>query len=188
MEKLIDRIKNILLSPKPTWEEIKSEDTDQKTIVRDYLLYLVAVPVVASFIGKVIVGLPVIGYRVPFFSALVWAIVMYVLYFVGIYIAALVVSALAPSFGGVKDDLAAFKIVAYSYTAPLVAGIFGLIPALSPLAILGLYGIYLFYVGLPLLMECPQEKALAYTVVSVIIMIIIAVVMSGISGLFLLTG
>jgi len=187
MEKLIERVKNILLSPRPTWETIKSEETDQKTIIREYLLYLVAIPVVASFIGRVIVGLPVVGYRVPFFSGLISAIVTYVLYFVGIYIAALIVNALAPTFGGTKNDLAAFKVVAYSYTAPLVAGIFGLIPALSPLAILGLYGIYLLYLGLPALMECPQEKALPYTVVIVIVGLVIVVIISGISGLMLVS-
>ena len=43
---------------------------------------------------------------------------------VGVYVIALIIDALAPSFGGTKDSLKAFKVAAYSATAAWVAGIF----------------------------------------------------------------
>ena len=52
-----------------------------------------------------------------------------------------------------------------------------LVPALSFLQILGLYSLYLLYLGLPLLMKAPEERALVYTVVVIVVgMVIMAVI------------
>ena len=69
---------------------------------------------------------------------------------IGVFIIALVVDALAPSFGGTKNQVQALKVVAYAYTASWVGGILSLVPALSVVGILfGLYSLYLLYLGLP---------------------------------------
>ncbi len=159
---MIERAKSILLSPKQTWEIIKTEEKTTVAIIRDYLLYLAMVLVVCSFIGRVIVGRPFYG-RMPLMGGLIWVVLSYVLFFISVYLSAFIISLLAPNFGAVKNDLAAFKLVAYSSTAPLLAGVFYLIPAFSVFSILGVYGLYLFYLGLPVLMQCPEDKALPYT-------------------------
>lgn len=183
MEALIEKVKNIIVSPKDTWDTIKAEETTTLKIVKEFLIFLAAIPPIAHFIGFAIVG--VVGYRHPFFGSLLQSIVWYVLLIVQVYITAFVVSLLAPSFGGAKNDLAAFKLVAYSLTPTFLAGIFYIIPPLAPLAVFGLYGLYLMYVGLPKLMECPQEKTLAYFIVTLIVTFVIYVVMFGIAGLFI---
>ncbi len=189
MEKLIERVKSILLNPKETWETIKSEEATQMSIIKNYLLILAAIPPVASFIGQVIVGttIPLVGhYRIPFFTGLIWAILQYVLLIVGVYISAVVVNVLAPKFGGTKNDISAFKLVAYTYTAPLVAGILNIVPTLAVIAfLLSLYGIYVFYLGLPVMMENPNEKTTSYAVVAILVIIIVMVVVQGVAGLVL---
>jgi hypothetical protein len=92
---------------------------------------------------------------------------------------------LAPTFGGQKDTLAAFKVAAYSMTPSWLAGIFGLIPSISFLSLLGLYGIYVLYVGLPRLMRSPEDRALGYTAVVVLSAIVLSIVLAGILGLFM---
>jgi len=42
--------------------------------------------------------------------------------------------------------------------------------------IAGLYGLYLLYLAIPIIMECPKEKALSYTIVVIIANIVISVV------------
>jgi uncharacterized membrane protein len=189
MEKIIDRVKDILLTPKDAWNVIRTEEENQVSIIKNYLLILSAIPAVASFIGQALVGttIPLVGhYRIPFFSGLIWAVLSFILTIVGVYVSALVINALAPNFGGVKNDVAAFKLVAYSYTAPLVAGILNIIPTLSVLGLLAsLYGVYLLYLGLPVLMENPKEKSVSYTVVSILVMIVVYFVMGGIAALAL---
>jgi len=101
-------------------------------------------------------------------------------------VVSLIVDALAPTFGGQKKPLNAFKVIAYGSTAAMVAGIFHLIPGGSILVLLGsLYSIYLIYLGLPLLMKCPQEKAVAYTAVVIVCAIVAGLLISAISSIFI---
>jgi hypothetical protein len=124
-----------------------------------------------------------VNYRVPLLSGLVSAIVNYVLTLGMVYVVALIVEALAPTFGGSKNRLQALKLVAYGSTASFVGGVFYLLPSLSPLALLAsLYSIYLFYVGLPVLMKCPQDKAIPYTVVVGIAAIVAGLVIGAIAA------
>jgi hypothetical protein len=75
-------------------------------------------------------------------------------------------------------------VAAYSSTAAWVAGIFGIIPALAVLGILGLYSVYLLNLGLPVLMKSPQDKAISYTVVVIIVAIVLWIVIGVIVSQF----
>jgi hypothetical protein len=73
----------------------------------------------------------------------------------------------------------ALKIAAYFPTASWVAGIFGLVPVLGIVALLGgLYSLYLLYLGLPKLMKTAQDKALPYFLVVLIVAIVVSFVIS----------
>ena len=107
------------------------------------------IPAVAAFIGYSFGGM---GMGL----ALILGIFLYVFYCAAWYVEALVIDALAPTFGGQKNFPAALKVSAYSSTAAWLAGIFQLIPAISILAVLGLYSLYLLWLGLPRLMRAPR--------------------------------
>ena len=112
----------------------------------------------------------------------------YVLSLAMVYVIALIVDALAPSFGGQKDRIQALKTVAYCYTASWVAGIATILPWFGLLITLAgvIYGIYLLYLGLPHTMKCPQDKAAGYTAVSIIVVIVLSLVIgalvAGVAG------
>jgi hypothetical protein len=168
---LVDRVKNILLTPRTEWEVIDAEPTTVADLYKGYILPLAAIGPVAQAIGFSVFGMPVpfLGtYRTPVATAVIQAVVTYVLTLVAVFVLALIIDALAPTFNGTPNRIQALKVAAYSYTASWVAGIFMLIPALSLLSILGLYSLYLLYLGLPILMKAPKEKALGYTAVVVI--------------------
>jgi hypothetical protein len=65
-----------------------------------------------------------------------------------------------------------------------VAGIFALIPGLRFLGILGVYSLYLLYLGLPVLTKSPKEKALGYTAVVIIAAIVLFMVIGLVAGMF----
>ncbi len=185
---LVERVKNILLSPKTEWPTIAGETTDVKTLYTSYVMILAAIPAVAGFIGYSIVGasIPTVGsYRVPIGSGLAGAIVQYGLSLVGVYVMALIIDALAPSFGGEKNLNQALKTTAYSYTAAWVASIFLIIPGLGILYIVGVYSFYLLYLGLPVTMKAPQEKAVGYTAVAVICGIVLMFIFNAIAAIFI---
>jgi steroid 5-alpha reductase family enzyme len=88
------------------------------------------------------------------------------------------VDALAPSFSSEKNIGKSAQLVAYSYTAVWVAGIFNILPSLSILGILGLYSIYLFYLGLPVMKKTPEDKRISYMIVSAIVIIVVGLVVN----------
>src|SRR6185312_4627890 len=107
----------------------------------------------------------VAGFRVPFGGALWSTLVHYVLGLVGVYVFAMIVSRLAPSFGGRADQLQALKLVAYGATASWVGGVFVIIPLLGILSLIAsLYSLYILYCGTSVVMKVPQERALPFTV------------------------
>ncbi len=185
---IVERIKGILLKPKEEWQNISGETAAIPELYKTYIAKLAAIGPVASIIGMSIVGisLPFVGsFRIPITTSIASAVVNYILTLVGVYVLALIIDGLAPTFSGEKNILQAFKVATYSYTPGWVVGIVGLIPALSPLGILGLYGLYLLYLGLPILMKSPKEKSLVYTIAVIIAAIIILVVISFISRVFI---
>ncbi|RKX70900.1 YIP1 family protein [candidate division WOR-3 bacterium] len=181
------RVKAILFRPKEEWPVIAGESTNVSELYQRYILILAAIGPVASIIGMSIVGVtvPMIGtFRVPLGTSLASAIVRYIISVISVYILALIIDALAPSFAGEKNRLQALKVAAYSLTPFWVVGILSLIPALGFLQILGLYSFYLLYLGLPVLMKSPKEKSLGYTIVVIIVMILISLIIGAISGAF----
>ena len=184
---LVERAKNIIMRPKDEWPRIDAEPATIGGIYKSYAMILAAIPPLAGLIGALVFGYSFLGitYRPPVGSAVGFAVVQYVLSLVGIYVLALIIDALAPTFKGTKDTLKAFKVAAYSWTAAWIAGIFNIIPSLSWLSLLGLYSLYLLYLGLPRLMRVPEDKALGYTVVTVLVAIVIWVVIGAVATLFM---
>ena len=176
---LADRVKNILLTPKTEWPVIDAEPTTVADLYKGYIMPLAAIGPIAQAVGWTVFGLrvPFLGtYRMPIGTALVSALVTYLLTLVAVYVLAIIIDKLAPTFNGTPSQIQALKVAAYSSTASWVAGIFQLIPALSMLSILGVYSLYLLYLGLPVLMKTPPEKALSYTVVVILAAIVLFMV------------
>jgi hypothetical protein len=185
---LTERVKNVLLQSAQEWVVIEKEPSTTSDLYTSYIVPLAAIGPVASIIGLSIIGIhvPFTGtYRMPLMSAIGQAVVTYVLALAGVYVLALVIDALAPSFQGTKSQIQALKVAAYSSTAAWLASIFNLIPALAFLQILGLYSIYLLYLGLPVLMKVPQDKALVYTGVVIVAAIVIFGVIGAVGSVFL---
>src|SRR3954463_4747239 len=165
---LVDRVKNIIMHPKAEWPVIDAEPSTIGGIYASYVAILAAIPPIASAVGQLVFGYRFFGivYRPSPAHVITQAIVQYALSLVSVYLLALIIEALAPSFGGTKDRLAAFKLVAYSMTAVWVASILAIIPFLGLLAWIGLiYTFYLLGIGLPVLMKSPADKSAAYAVV-----------------------
>jgi hypothetical protein len=154
---LIYRVKGILLEPHTEWPVIAQQKVDASALFIRYVAILALIPALARFVGTAL-----IGWYAPISSSLAGALVIYLSGFVIVYGLALIIDALAPTFGAQKDFAAALKLAVYSYTPVWIAGIFLLVPGLSFLVILGLHGVYLLWAGLPILMRAADEKALPY--------------------------
>ena len=168
---LVDRVKNILLTPKTEWPKIAEETATTQSIFVNYVAILAAIGPIAMAIAIVAFG-ALLGIGA--------AIVSYVIALVSVVILTWIADALAPSFGGEKNFVQALKLIAYSYTAVWVAGIFHLLPVLGRIVVLiaGLYSLYTFYLGAPVLKKCTADKAVGYTVVVIICVVVLWVLLS----------
>lgn len=185
---LIDRVKKMLLTPKEEWPVIDAEPATVGGLYTSYIIPLAAIGPIASIIGLSVFGmrLPFMGtIRLPIGISVRNALVGYVLGLIGVFVLGLIIDALAPTFGGQKNQIQALKVAAYSYTAAWVGGVFSVFPALAILGgLIGLYSLYLLYLGLPVLMKAPQEKAVGYTVVVCVVAIVLWIVIAAIVAQF----
>ncbi|MEA3029399.1 MAG: hypothetical protein QOG13_724 [Sphingomonadales bacterium] len=173
---LINRVKDILVTPKTEWAVIDAEPATIQGIYTSYVVILAAIGPIAMLIGQQLVGISILGvtYKPSMTYSIGSAVLTYVMSLVIVYVAALIIDALAPTFGGTKDSLKAFKVAAYSATAGWCAAIFNIIPMLGWLGLIGaLYGLYLLYLGLPRLMRVADDKAVGYTVVVIVVQIVL---------------
>jgi hypothetical protein len=166
---LVDRVKNILLTPKTEWPKIAEEAATAQSIYVGYVMILAAIGPIAMTIRGGVFGTAaaLLGYAIS----------------LGItFVLALIVDALAPTFGAEKNFLQSLKLVAYSYTAAWVAGIFYLLPFLGGAigVLAAIYAIYTLYLGVPVLKKCPGNKAVAYTIVVVVCGVVLGIVVGGV--------
>ena len=194
--KIVERIKAILTTPRTEWPAVAAEPATVQSLYAGYIAIVAALPIIAGFIKGSLIGAGAFGItvRTPIGMGIVGMVLHYVLVLAIVYVVALIINALAPTFGGQKDMVQALKTVAYSWTASWIAGIAVIVPWLGWLiAIAGaIYAIYLLYLGLPHTMKCPPEKAGGYTAVSVIIAIvlswIVGAIVVGVIGTAAMTG
>ncbi|MGZ8998507.1 MAG: Yip1 family protein [Allosphingosinicella sp.] len=168
---LVERVKNVLVQPAAEWRAIEAEPATIRGIYTSYVCILAAIPPIASLIGMVL-----FGWAAAVFSGGMIANV--VLHYLGslaiVYLLALIIDALAPTFGGTKDMVRAFKVAAYSMTPFWIGGLLLIVPTLGMIVwLIGLYGIYLMYLGLPILMKPPEDKATPYVAVSAVAMLVL---------------
>jgi hypothetical protein len=186
---LVTRAKNITLTPGTEWPVIEGEPATTGELLTGYALPLAAIGAVAGFIGTSIVGstLPFVGtYRVPFMSGIVAAVFGLGMALVMCFLLSLIIDALAPTFNGQKSQIQALKLAVYSFTPAWIAGVLRIVPLLSLFVFFAaLYSIYVLYLGIPRLMKSPQDKALPYTAVVVVIAIIMGFIVAAISGIFI---
>lgn len=172
---LVRRALDILFRPRATWTAIDTERATTASLFLPYVLILAAIGPVASFLGGQIFGYGAFGfsYRPGLVPAAVSALLSYGLTLVSVLVLALVINALAPSFGATKSHIQSLKTAVYAATAGWIAGIFGIVPSLAMLGIVGLYSCYLLYLGLKQVMKAPDDKAVGYTVVVIVVAAVI---------------
>lgn len=169
INKLIERVKNVLLSPKSEWPVIAQEQTDVATLYTGYALILAAIPAVFGFLGGVVFAPGSIG------ILLVVMILQYALTIGLTFAMAFIIDALAPTFGAQKSQIQAHKTMVYASTASWVSGVFLLIPFLGWIIAMagGIYSLVQLYLALPHTMKSPQEKTGGYFAVILVIAIVL---------------
>ena len=168
---IIKTVINVILKPKQTLQDISHQSMTRKDVL--FYLAIVGIP---TFIG-ILIGYGFLWYWGANFivPSLAGAIIYYIVAIIGIILFGYFINALAPNFKSQKNLAQALKLVALASTPWLLAGIFYLLPGwLWPLVLLaGLYGLYILYLGFPILMGTPQDQQIIYLIIAAVIFFVI---------------
>ncbi len=178
---IIERVKNIIMTPKTEWNVISAEEQSASSVITTYVIPLALIGTVATFVGYAFVGLD-IGFLGIKIKDTTWgakmAAIQFVSAIVGVIVTAFVMDALAPSFGSEKNMNKSVQLVAYGYTPAMLGAIFNILPSIGWLGgLLGLYGIYLMYLGLGPIKKTPEDKKVVYLVVTIVVLIVVYMVL-----------
>jgi hypothetical protein len=142
-----------------------------------YVAILALIPLVFTILGDAIFTRS-IGY------AIVAGIVTYIFELIAVVVVGIILWKLAPSFSSVADQNKATKLVSYVYTPVFLIAILDIVPGLRDLSIIGLlYGLYILYIGLPIVLKTPQDKVIGYVVVTLVAALIVFFILSAIGAL-----
>ena len=189
---LIDRAKNMIVTPKTEWDAVNNETPNPQQIIVQYVVPLVAIGAIATLLGWTLIGK---SYNFGFASVKVkgaslgirYALVALIAGIGGTLLTAFVIDALAPSFKSEKNFGRSLQVAAYSGTPGWIGAILGIIPSLALVgSLFGLYGLYLLYLGLPKLKKTPQENGTVYFVAALVTMIVASFVLALILGKILI--
>jgi len=166
-------ILKMVSSPRAFWEEVIERKATIHIFSHFYLPLLVVV-VLAGIVGEFLSNPEaLLSYSLEqgFKQA-----VVFLLYFP---ISAYIVNSLSTIFGGNENLTLAQMAIGFSMAPVLVVSIItGLFPFLYPLGILGLYGIYVFYRGVPYLFGISGRHMIFFTVSAIVVNFITFAVLS----------
>ena len=173
---IVDRARDILIIPKKEWEIIDKETANIGGILAGYVLPLLGIGALATFIGQGLIGQgrDLLGRTNTNVTAgLVGALLFVVFTVITVFIVAAAIDALAQSFSSEKNWGKSFQMAAYSLTAMYLGSIFLIWPPLSIVSIIcSLYCVYQLYTGIPIMKKTTVDKQVAYLAVIIIITVI----------------
>ncbi len=185
---LIDRAKNMLLTPKTEWVVVAGEEPDPMKVFMSYVVPWILIDAICAFIGHGLIwgtghyGVYAMKYGTHF------GLISLIGSALSVWLSAAIVNALAPSFGSEKNMGRAMQTVAYSSTASYVGGILTLLPGIGWLgSLFWFYGVYLSYLGLPHTMKTPSDKVVSYMIVTIIVMVVVYLAIAAILGMIFLS-
>lgn len=164
----------LIARPSVEWARIAEEPASARSLFRDYLAVLAVIPAAAALLQMLA------SRQYNPFSALFSAVTFYGCSLLGVFVMGEAIRALADSFSARDDRMAAMKTAVYASTPIWLAGVVFVAPPFAFFFVLSLYGVWLLYRGLPIVMKAPRDKAQGYaaavTGVAVVVFIVLATI------------
>jgi hypothetical protein len=160
----------------------RDNDTSIQTLMVNYVAVLAVVPFVATLIGDSLFHLSFGGLALGYGFAL--AIVSYILDIVAVFVVGFIMWKLGPSFGTTTTQIRATRLAAYTFTPFFLASIFDIIPIVGGIiAFLGvLYGLYILYLGMPIVLNTPKDRVISYLIVTIVVTFVVYFIIAAIIG------
>lgn len=167
---LYHRTKYFIINPGMAWEVVHREERPMKFVRGSFFMPLIILVSVSAFLGSMFFINTTLK---PMYSVLA-AITTFLFLYLGVYASAFIVREIMRALDLGHDFLVAFKLVAYSM-APIFLSltVSRLFESLLFINVLGLYGLYIFWIGMETMINPPDHKKLPMLIATVVSMLII---------------
>ena len=155
----------------------KDVQVSVNTIIINYVAVLAAIPFIATLIG------PLWYYHYSFLYeyAFADAVLTYIFDVIGVFVVGYIIWKLAPTFGASTDQVKGTLLAAWIFTPAFLISILDIIPFIGWITFLGLlYGLYILYLGIPILTNTPKDRTMGYVIGVVVATIIVYAVIGAI--------
>lgn len=175
---ILDRVRLVLTHPATCWPTIAAESRGSKEIFLSIALPLLLLGTLCSYAGAQIFG--PIGPTLSSREIAQQTFISFVLSCASPYVAAFVLTKLAPFFQASTTFEKAFSWSAHSAIPALTAGVFSLLPLLGAIVypFFAFLSLYTAYSGLPAMANVPQNQRVALFISFVVAMILIGLLMA----------
>ena len=188
VKKYINRMRNVLVEPHAEWTRILEEETSPKQLFLQFVLPVIIVIALASFVGRVIFGEVKLsaGSGIVIRYALEIALVQGLSYF----IASFIINEGLPLFQLSRNRTLVFKLVAFSmvpvYLAFFLAGLF---PGLANfLSIIAFYALVTYGYASRFLFGLKFERRYMFLLFSSGVLLVVYFILKFLFGLMLVIG
>ncbi len=174
---LVSRAINILTKPASEWQVANGEATSVSKLILGYAVILALIAPIAMLLGAFLSGMFSYSFNVGTLIKIL--LIIYVIALATPVLLGFIIDALTTNLGGTKNSVQAMKVAVYSGTAFWLAALSLVLPDLWWLwLVLGVgYGGYLLWVGLPILLRVPSDKAPVFVAAAVGIWAVLFIVL-----------
>jgi hypothetical protein len=167
---LYHRTKYFIINPGKAWEVVHREARPMKFVRGSFFLPLIILVTVSAFLGSLFFINTTLK---PMYSVLT-AVNTFLFLYLGVYASAFALREVLKIMGLGHDFLVAFKLVAYSM-APIFLSltVSRLFESLLFINVLGLYGLYIFWIGTEVMVNPPDNRKLPLIILSVAAMLVV---------------
>ncbi|MGE5348145.1 MAG: YIP1 family protein [Actinomycetota bacterium] len=167
---LYHRTKYFIINPGKAWDVVHRENRPMQFVRGSFFLPLIILVTISAFLGSMFFINTTLK---PMYSVLA-AVNTFLFLYLGVYASAFAVREIMRAMDLGHDFLVAFKLVAYSM-APIFLSltVSRLLESLLFINVLGLYGLYIFWIGMEVMVNPPDHKKLPMIIATVVSMLII---------------
>lgn len=171
---IYNRTKEIIINPDNEWIKIKNEVSESSNINSQILILFSFMMALGALIGSIVFNVNNLGSGLNFLSIFV-CINAFLLSYAGTYLSAYVFNELMNNYAKEKDFDKSLAVVINALIPYYIFSILAyIIPQLGIFfTILGLFSIYLLWLGIKNLTDVPQEKRIGFLVLSSMIGVLI---------------
>ena len=167
---ILTRIRNLVFHPVKEWEAIAAETHNRITIFMRFVAPLLCLIAVAVIVGtwfstsREVYSISYVCYVIAFLWTSISA---------GLYLSAFLIAEIMAGQVNSKDHCRSFALMAYSSgVACLVIALVALFPFFKEMLVLAFYSCYLYWQGIPFLIQAQGQKQIIYGLLSFIVVIL----------------